>query len=50
MGLRIEPPPEEGDPPPPLSRKLAWFVGLAVASAASVAAVAYLLRAVLFSA
>jgi hypothetical protein len=50
MALRIEPPPEPGDAAPPLARKLAWFAGLAIASAAAVAGVAYALRALLFSA
>lgn len=43
----IEGPPEEGAPPPPLWRRLAWFVGLAVAGMAATAAVAYALRAML---
>lgn len=40
-------PPEPGTPSPPLRRRLAWFFGLAVASAAATAAVAYLLKALL---
>jgi hypothetical protein len=47
MPVIIEPPPEEGAAPGPLWRRLAWFVGLAVAGSLSVAAVAYALRAFL---
>ena len=46
MRVIIEPP-EPGAPLPPLGRRLAWFAGLALASAFSVAAVAYLLKALL---
>jgi hypothetical protein len=47
MRAIIEPPPEPGEPLPPIWKRLAWFVGLAVAGAASVAGVAYLLKALL---
>ena len=47
MRVTIEPPPAEGEPLPPLRRRLAWFVGLALASAAVTAVVAYALRALL---
>jgi hypothetical protein len=43
----IEPPPEAGTPRAPLWRRLAWFAGLALASAGATAAVAYLLKALL---
>ncbi|MDZ4376498.1 MAG: hypothetical protein U1C74_34370 [Phenylobacterium sp.] len=43
----IEPPPEAGDPTPPLWRRLAWFAGLAVAGTGACAAVAYALRSLL---
>ena len=45
----IEPqgPPGPEEPPPPLARRLGWFVGLALASAAAVALAAYALRALL---
>lgn len=43
----IEPPPEAGTPREPLRRRLAWFAGLAIASALATAAVAYLLKALL---
>jgi hypothetical protein len=43
----IEGPPEPGAPVPPLWRRLAWFVGLGLASTAAVAAVAYGLRALI---
>jgi hypothetical protein len=45
--LRVEGP---GDEPRPLGKRLAWFVGLALAGAGATAAVAYGLRALLFSA
>lgn len=35
-------------PEPPLLQRLGWFVGLALASMLTVAAVAYALRALLF--
>jgi hypothetical protein len=47
MRAIIEPPPEPGAPQPPLGRRLAWFAGLAIASAAGTASVAYLLKALL---
>ena len=47
MRAIIEPPPEPGAPRAPLHRRLAWFVGLAVASASGTAALAYLLKALL---
>jgi hypothetical protein len=43
----IEPPPEPGAPLPPLWKRLAWFVGLAVLGAGATAAVAYALRLLL---
>lgn len=49
MRAIIEPPPD-GQPPGPLWRRLAWFVGLAVAGALATAAVAYSLRALLATA
>ena len=47
MPAIIEPPPEPGAPLPPLRSRLAWFVGLAAAGSAAVAATAYLLKALL---
>jgi len=47
MPAIIEPPPEPGTPSPPLPRRLAWFFGLAIASAAATAGLAYLLKALL---
>lgn len=49
MPLTIEPvgPPGEDEPPRPVWVKLGWFFGLALASAALVAALAYLLRALI---
>jgi hypothetical protein len=43
----IEPPPEADAPRAPVWKRLAWFWGLALASAFSTAAVAYLLKALL---
>jgi hypothetical protein len=45
----IEPPGPPGpeEPPPSLGRRLGWFAGLAVASAAAVALAAYALKALL---
>jgi len=45
--VTIEPPPREDEPLPPLYRRLGWFLGLALASAAATAVVAYALRALL---
>ena len=47
MRAIIEPPPEPGAPLPPLWKRLAWFVGLAVGASAATAAVAYGLRALI---
>lgn len=47
MRAIIEPPPEPGDPLPPVWKRLGWFVGLGVAGSLSVMAVAYLLKALL---
>lgn len=46
--IRPEPPPETDAPVPPLWRRLAWFAGLALASAGVTALVAYGLRALPF--
>jgi hypothetical protein len=43
----IEGPPEEGDPKQPLGRSLVWFAALWVGGLASVAVVAYALRALI---
>ena len=43
----IEGPPEAGEPKRPLGRSLLWFVALWVGGVASVAAVAYALRALI---
>jgi hypothetical protein len=43
----IEGPPEDGDPRPPLGKKLLWFAALWVAGLATVAIVAYGLRALI---
>jgi hypothetical protein len=40
-------PPDPGAPSSPPSRRLAWFFGLAIASAVATATVAYLLKALL---
>lgn len=40
-------PPEPGAPLPPLRSRLGWFFGLAIASTAATAAIAYLLKALL---
>ena len=50
MPAIIEPPPEPGDPPRPLARRLLWFAVLAAAGLLTVASVAYGLRALLFEA
>ncbi|HEV7384828.1 MAG TPA: hypothetical protein VGN89_08105 [Phenylobacterium sp.] len=47
MRIIIEPPPEPGAPLAPLSRRLVWFVGLALISAVGTAMAAYGLRALL---
>jgi len=43
----IEGPPEEGEAPPPLGKKLLWFVALWFGGLISVAALAYALRALI---
>ncbi|RYZ14068.1 MAG: DUF2474 domain-containing protein [Alphaproteobacteria bacterium] len=43
----IEGPPDDGDPKRPLGRSLIWFGALWVGGLASVAAVAYALRALI---
>lgn len=43
----IEGPPEEGDAPKPLGKRMLWFAVLWVGSLAVVAAVAYALRALI---
>lgn len=43
----IEGPPAPGDRPGPLARRLAWFFGLAAATAAATVIVAYVLEALL---
>jgi hypothetical protein len=43
----IEGPPEDGEAPSPLGKKLLWFVALWVGSLLAVAAVAYALRALI---
>ena len=52
MPATIEPegPPEPDAPLPPLHRRLAWFVGLAVAGCGATAAAAYALRVLLATA
>ena len=50
LSLRPPEPPAESEKAPPLGRRLVWFFGLAAAGAAATAALAYALRAVLFSA
>ncbi len=49
MPAIIEPegPPEPGARTPPLGRRIGWFAGLALASAAATALVAYALKALL---
>jgi hypothetical protein len=47
MPAIIEGPPEREEPPRPLARRLAWFVAIAIASAAATALVAYGLEALL---
>lgn len=43
----IEGPPEDGEAPRPLGKRLLWFAVLWVGSSAAVAAVAYALRALI---
>lgn len=43
----IEGPPEEGETPPPLGKRLLWFVALWFGGLIAVAAVAYGLRALI---
>lgn len=43
----VEPPPEPGAPLAPLPVRLAWFFGIAIAASLAVAAVSYLLKALL---
>lgn len=47
MRAIIEPPPEDGQPLPPLWKRLLWFVGLAVAASLATATVAYGMKALL---
>jgi hypothetical protein len=47
MRAIIEPPPQPDAPRAPLPVRLAWFAGLALASAGATAAAAYLLKALL---
>ena len=47
MRAIIEGPPEPGDRPGPLWKRLAWFAGLAVCAMTGTAIVAYALRALL---
>ena len=47
MPAIIDGPPDPDDPPRPLWRRLAWFTGLALASALATATVAYGLKALL---
>ena len=47
MPAIIEGPPEPGAPLAPLRRRLAWFVGIAIAAMLVTAAVAYGLKAIL---
>lgn len=43
----IEGPPEEGEAPRPLGKRVLWFVVLWIGSLGAVAAVAYVLRAMI---
>jgi hypothetical protein len=43
----IEGPPEPGAPPPPLWKRLAWFVVIAVAGTGATMIVAYAMKALL---
>ncbi len=49
MAVTIEPqgPPGPDEPPTPLIRRLAWFVGIALSAAVATALVAYALKALL---
>lgn len=47
MKATIEPPPEEGEPLPPLVQRIGWFFGIALVSMIGVASVAYALKALL---
>ena len=47
MPAIIEGPPGPGEPGRPLGRRLAWFMGIALASAVATALVAYGLEALL---
>ena len=47
MPAILEGPPEPGAPPRPLGRRLAWFAGIAAASALVTALIAYGLEALL---
>jgi len=47
MPAIIEPPPEPDAPQGPLWKRLAWFLGLAIAATLLTAAVAYALKALL---
>lgn len=47
MPAIIEGPPAPGDPRPALWRRIAWFAGIALASATVTATVAYALKALL---
>jgi hypothetical protein len=47
MPAIIEGPPEPGAPAPPLWRRLAWFVAIALGAALATALVAYGLKALL---
>lgn len=47
MPVTIEPPPGPGEPPQPVWKRLVWFAGIATASAAATAIVAYALKGLL---
>jgi hypothetical protein len=47
--IEPEPPPEPGQAAGPVWKRLLWFAGLAVASAAMTATAAYAMRALLFA-
>ncbi|MBL8531501.1 MAG: hypothetical protein JNK94_07180 [Hyphomonadaceae bacterium] len=47
MAPIIEGPPEEGEAPRPLGKRLLWFVALWLVSLIGVAAIAYSLRALI---